>query len=73
MTRWDMMKTPANYAELTPVGFLKRVARVFPHHPAVVHGSKSFTWAQTAERCRRCKIHAPLAGLVPVQPQLSRS
>ena len=53
MTRWDMMKTPANYVELTPVGFLKRVARVFPHHPAVVHGSKSFTWAQTAERCRR--------------------
>ena len=53
MAKWNMPKSQANYAELSPMSFLKRVERVYPDHTAVVHGSKSFTWKQTAERCRR--------------------
>jgi len=53
MARWAMDKTPANYAELSPLSFLQRVARAFPDRAAAVHGAKTYTWAQTAERARR--------------------
>jgi fatty-acyl-CoA synthase len=43
----------ANYAPLTPLTFLDWSADVYPDRPAVVHGSRRFTWAQTRERCRR--------------------
>ena len=46
-------KTKANYAPLTPLVFLEWAADVFPERPAVVHGRRRYTWAQTAERCRR--------------------
>jgi fatty-acyl-CoA synthase len=43
----------ANYAPLTPLVFLDWSADVYPERPAVVHGDRRFTWAQTRERCRR--------------------
>jgi fatty-acyl-CoA synthase len=43
----------ANYAPLTPLTFLDWSADVYPDRPAVVHGSRRFTWAQTRERCRQ--------------------
>src|SRR6516225_2921808 len=43
----------ANYAPLTPLTFLDWSADVYPDRPAVIHGSRRFTWAQTRERCRR--------------------
>ena len=43
----------ANYAPLTPLTFLDWSADVYPDRPAVVHGGRRFTWAQTRERCRR--------------------
>ena len=43
----------ANYAPLTPLVFLDWSADVYPDKPAVVHGARRFTWAQTRERCRR--------------------
>ncbi|MBP2230420.1 fatty-acyl-CoA synthase [Azospirillum agricola] len=46
-------KTAANHAPLTPLSLLARTAEVYPHHLAVVYGTRRFTWAQTAERCRR--------------------
>ena len=49
----DLGQTPANYAPLSPVSLLRRVERVYPDQPAVIHGSLRRTWAQTAERCRR--------------------
>ena len=52
-------KTPANYAPLTPLGFLERSAAVFPQRLAVVHGPLRRTWARavcalpaTRERAR---------------------
>ncbi|HBP83631.1 MAG TPA: acyl-CoA synthetase [Gammaproteobacteria bacterium] len=49
----ELGQTPANYAPLSPVSLLRRVERVYPEQPAVIHGSLRRTWAQTAERCRR--------------------
>jgi len=46
-------KNPANYAPLTPLGFLERSATVFPGRVAVVHGPLRRTWAQLYVRCRQ--------------------
>jgi len=49
----DLEQTPANYAPLSPLSFLRRVERVYPDQPAVIHGSIRRTWVETAGRCRR--------------------
>jgi fatty-acyl-CoA synthase len=46
-------KTPANYVPLSPLSFLARSAAVYPDHDSTVYEGRSFTWAQTYERCRR--------------------
>jgi len=49
----DLPKTAANFQPLTPLAFLDRAARVFPDHPAVVHGRLRVDYAQFYARCRR--------------------
>jgi fatty-acyl-CoA synthase len=49
----DLGKNPANYAPLTPLGFIERAAQVYPQRLAVVHGARRFTWAEVYARCRR--------------------
>jgi len=49
----DLDRNPANYAPLTPLGFIERAAYVYPKRTAVVHGARRFTWAETYARCRR--------------------
>ena len=39
--------------ELTPVSFLRRSAYVFPDKPAVVHGTRRYTYRQLEERVNR--------------------
>src|SRR5215208_3051714 len=46
-------KTPANYVPLTPLSFLARSASVYPDHISMVYEGRSFSWAETYERCRR--------------------
>jgi fatty-acyl-CoA synthase len=46
-------KTPANYVPLTPLSFLARSAAVYPNHLSAVYEGRSFTWAETHDRCRR--------------------
>ena len=46
-------RNPANYAALTPLGFLEWSATVYPRRLAVVHGDRRLTWADTYARCRR--------------------
>jgi len=46
-------KNPANYVALSPVSFVERSAEVFADLPAVVHGARRYTWAQTRERSAR--------------------
>jgi fatty-acyl-CoA synthase len=46
-------KTAANYVALSPVSFVERSAEVFGDLPAVIHGARRYTWAQTRERSAR--------------------
>jgi len=50
---FDLPKTGANYAPLSPLSFLRRSAEVFPNHPAIVHGELRQGWAETYARCLR--------------------
>ena len=54
-------KNPANFVALSPVSFVERSAEVFADLPAVVHGQRRYTWAQTRERSAR--LAAALAAL----------
>jgi fatty-acyl-CoA synthase len=49
----DLDKNPANFVALSPVSFVERSAEVFGDLPAVMHGARRQTWAQTRERSAR--------------------
>ncbi len=49
----DLDPNPANHVALSPLSFLERSARVYPHRLSIVHGTLRQSWAQTFERCRR--------------------
>ena len=49
----DLNKNPANYVALSPVSFLERSAEVFGDLPAVIHGARRYSWAQTRDRSAR--------------------
>src|SRR3954447_11628865 len=46
-------RNAANYVPLSPIGFLRRSAAVYPERTAVIHGERRYTWRQSLERCRR--------------------
>jgi fatty-acyl-CoA synthase len=46
-------RNPANFAALSPVSFVERSAEVFGDLPAVIHGARRYTWAQTRDRAAR--------------------
>src|SRR3954447_1773159 len=46
-------KNPANYVPLSPIGFLRRSAQIYPNRTAVIHGDRRYTWREALERCRR--------------------
>ena len=46
-------KNAANFAALSPVSFVERSAEIFGDLPAVIHGQRKYTWAQTRERSAR--------------------
>ena len=49
----NLDRNAANHQPLTPLGFLARAALVFPDHPAIVHGTQTFTYAEFYARARR--------------------
>ncbi|HUO19367.1 MAG TPA: acyl-CoA synthetase [Steroidobacteraceae bacterium] len=49
----DLERNAANYVPLSPVSFVERTAEVFADLPAVVHGERRYSWAQTRERTAR--------------------
>lgn len=55
----DLPKSKANYTALTPLWFLERAAAVHPNRKSIVHGSVSYTWRQTYERC--CRLASALS------------
>ncbi len=46
-------KNPANFVPLSPIGFLRRSAAVYPQRTAIIHGNRRYTWREAEERCRR--------------------
>jgi fatty-acyl-CoA synthase len=46
-------KNRANYVALSPVSFVERSGEVFADLPAVVHGSRRYSWRETRERSAR--------------------
>ncbi len=49
----DLDRNPANFQPLTPLSFLERAAAVFPDRTAIVHGARTWTYAQFYARTRR--------------------
>jgi len=49
----NLDRNAANFVALSPVSFVERSAEVFGDLPAVVHGARRYTWAQTRERSAR--------------------
>ncbi|MGR3703240.1 MAG: AMP-binding protein [Paracoccaceae bacterium] len=58
-------KTAANYTPLSPLSFLKRAAKVFPDHPAVIYGPHRKTYAQYIERVTRLASALTKLGVAP--------
>ena len=48
-----LAKNAANFTALSPVSFVERSAEVFADLPAVIHGQRRYTWAQTRDRSAR--------------------
>ncbi|KAF5738097.1 acyl-activating enzyme 2 isoform X1 [Tripterygium wilfordii] len=46
-----LVRCSANYAPLSPIGFLERSAKVYRDRTSVVYGSVRYTWSETHERC----------------------
>jgi len=53
-------RNAANFVALSPVSFVERSAEVFGDLPAVVHGARRYSWAQTRDRSARlaAALHA---------------
>ena len=57
-------KNSANYCALSPVSFVERSAEVFADLPAVIHGARRYSWAQTRERSARLAAALRSLGVV---------
>jgi fatty-acyl-CoA synthase len=53
MYEQGLSKNAANFAALSPVSFVERSGEVFADLPAVIHGARRYSWAQTRERSAR--------------------
>ncbi|HEX4078646.1 MAG TPA: acyl-CoA synthetase [Rhizomicrobium sp.] len=49
----DLDRNAANFQPLTPLSYLERAALVFPGHPAIIHGTRTYTYAEFHGRARR--------------------
>ena len=56
-------KNSANFVALSPVSFVERSAEVFGDLPAVIHGTRQYTWAQVRERSARLAAALSMAGV----------
>jgi fatty-acyl-CoA synthase len=61
----DLGRNAANHVPLTPLSFLPRTALIHPNRVSVIHGERRFTWAETAERCRRLAAALARRGIRP--------
>ncbi|TNE37686.1 MAG: acyl-CoA synthetase [Alphaproteobacteria bacterium] len=59
----DLDKNDANYTPLTPLQYLQRAASVHPEQPAIIHGSKSYTYKEFYARSRQLASALDKAGI----------
>jgi fatty-acyl-CoA synthase len=59
----QLPRRPANFVALSPVSFVERSAEAFGDLPAVIHGERRYTWAQTRERAARLAAALRAAGV----------
>ena len=60
-------RNPANFAALSPVGFVERSAEVFGDLPAIVHGTRRASWAQLRDRSARLAAALRALGVVRLE------
>ena len=56
-------RNAANFAALSPLGFIERTATVYPDRLAIVHGDLRQTWGDTYRRCRQLASALQKAGV----------
>jgi fatty-acyl-CoA synthase len=61
----QLEKNAANFAALTPLGFIERAASVYPMRTSLVHGNRRWTWAESYARCRRLASALKGRGIAP--------
>jgi fatty-acyl-CoA synthase len=59
----DLPRVEANFAPISPLGFIERTAEVYPDRLAIVHGALRQTWGQTYSRCRQLASALQRAGI----------
>ncbi len=59
----DLPRNEANFAPISPLGFIERAAEVYPDRLAIVHGALRQTWAQTYTRTRQLASALQRAGI----------
>jgi fatty-acyl-CoA synthase len=57
-------KNAANFVPLSPLGFLRRTAEVYPRRTAIVYGERRQTWRETQARCHRLASALVKRGIV---------
>ena len=66
-------KCPANFLPLTPLSFLSRTAAVYPDLTSTIYEDRSFTWAQTYDRCKRFASYLSRRGIELLSSSVSRA
>lgn len=61
----NLPPNPANYTPLSPLSFLRRAERIFPHKIAVTHHDKHYTYKQFTTRIRCFASAIVAAGIKP--------
>ncbi|MBP8101819.1 MAG: acyl-CoA synthetase [Burkholderiaceae bacterium] len=59
----DLARKEANFAPISPLGFIERTAEVYPDRLAIVHGALRQSWGQTYARARRLASALQRAGI----------
>lgn len=66
--RWHqagLERTRANDVPLTPLSFLERAKDVYPDRPAVIYGSRRYSWREVDARVRRLASALAKQGIEP--------
>lgn len=61
----NLAPDPANYVPLSPLSFLRRAERIFPHKIAVIHHGHHYTYQQFTDRIRRFASAISASGVKP--------